>query len=282
MEINYDSLILDILLFILVFIGFKFKDNKTFMTIAIGILVGIAIIITIVETIQNLKELKKKKLFKKILWEKSELYYKNKYNENLNIHHIKLNSFRTNFFKTHFNTGYVYLDKEETKYIYVSLNDDSTICEIYDNLQDEKLVKDSMDLINKCLNKFDIKFLIRLNKTNVVLEQKPYKNNLKEYLKVNNIKIDLTIVNIIKGTSKMDNLINYYDKFSEEIVSIIDETLNIDNVNIGISFFDKKLPNGIDEEDLEKKFDDIWILVDCLDIPYKKIKTDKYSYLYII
>lgn len=229
--------------------------------------VGLIILNVAAEIIENSK---KKTMYKKnkdkgpilnsILSEKAAEYYEYKYGEKLSIHHILLNSFEIKFIdkfkrkksKIYNNSGYVFLDENERKSIYVSLtNKDFKLFRIYDNLQDKDIINDMSKLLSEDLEKNNIKgvkFGVQI-KSHI---QTLYNGDIEEYLKNDGVEFSIIVEKKIDCSN--EDLKEYYDEESKKISSVIFNHFSCKTIQLEIIFSDDALYIATKKKDLIKAF----------------------------
>lgn len=256
------------------------RNNPIFISIIMPIFISIFILVTIIfvikSIIQYIKEDKKRKILEKYLTEKATECYENKYGEKLNINHIELNSFKDCLINVYTGSGVIFLDKEETKSIYIhSKYPNLSIDLIYDNIENCHILKDANFLINKELEEFDINFTVELNTNNIIYNQKCYKDNLKDYLIYNKIELKLDIMKEIKNKSEINNMSDYCERFSREISSILKNTLG--NIYIEMAFLDNNSPKEFNAFDT---YDFVGFISYYFKLDYVEVESEDCRYIY--
>lgn len=152
------------------------------------------------------------------LVEKASIYYKEKYGEELKVDHIDI--VRSSKTATIENEGYVFLDEEETKHIYVNLNNyNLDSMKIGDNIQAKDLLNDLKSEILSGLEDYNIEIKAKISDSPYNFFLKDYYDGEfpKEYVKDRTLSFDVVGVMEAKENVSYEDIKNKLDENGERI-----------------------------------------------------------------
>lgn len=255
-------------------LDFLSSNRALFIAIVVAIFTIRLMVLICMDIIDAIKPTKNTKSPDTEILRIANKYYKNKYQEKLNTYTLKLDRL---WDTKNSCSGYVYINDNKSKYIYVTLNSKFESDGIYDNIEDDIIVRDIKSILSKNIKyKYNANCFTRLNKVPCTL--KPYRyTTIYEYFNKNlHIKPNIFIVHKIED----DDFDSYCNKFARELYISLRENLNGIDINLVIYFTkNEEIYNNLTKVITKwENFNDSLLISFLEETENRLIKKDNYCY----